>query len=176
MKLIFCTKGSMRVLNTWATSGPAESALTSTCSPAAFCAVRAINVGRRRADGQGVQQLGQPHARLGRNADHRDQAALGDGPLDQSRQFLFGGRRALEVAFHDRFIHFDHRFQERLAELGRIDQGAGGVGGQFQRAGHAAEIGPRAQRHVQQHARLAEHLLDVLHQDGEIDVLARPSC
>ena len=40
MKLSFCTKGSTRVLKTWATSGPEGSATTSTSSPAAFLAVR----------------------------------------------------------------------------------------------------------------------------------------
>ena len=50
-KLSFCTKGSMRVLKTWATSGPAGSALTSTSSPAAFWAVRGDDVGRQAAQG-----------------------------------------------------------------------------------------------------------------------------
>ena len=45
-----------------------------------------------------------------------------------------------------------------------IDQRAGRVGGRLERAGHAAELGPLAQRHVQQHARLAEQLLDALDQ------------
>ena len=41
----------------------------------------------------------------------------------------------------------------------------------LERAGHAAEIGAPAQGHVQKLAALAEHLLDVLHQRGEVDVV-----
>ena len=78
---------------------------------------------------------------------------------------------ALEVALHDRLVDLDDRFQQRLADLVGIDQRACGVGGYFERAGHAAEIGPLPQRHVQQRTRLAEQFLDVLHQLGEIDVL-----
>ena len=171
MKLSFCTNGSMRVLNTWATSGPAGSAFTSTSSPAAFFAVRDQRVGRQRTERQGVEQFGQARARLARNAQHRNQRALGHGLDDQPGDFFVGGRRALEIPLHHRFIDLDDRLQQRLADFGRIDQRAGRVGGRLQRAGHAAELGPLAQRHVEQHAALAEQLLNAFDQRGEVDVV-----
>ena len=45
------------------------------------------------------------------------------------------------------------------------------VGRRLERAGHAAEVRPLPQRHVQQHAGLAEQLLDAVDQRGEVDVV-----
>ena len=60
MKLSFCTNGSMRVLNTWATSGPAGSAFTSTSSPAAFFAVRTIASGGSEQSANASISSGRP--------------------------------------------------------------------------------------------------------------------
>ena len=46
-----------------------------------------------------------------------------------------------------------------------------GVFRHLERAGHAAEIGALAQGNIQKLAALAEHLLDVLHERGEVDVV-----
>ena len=72
MKLSFCTNGSMRVLKTWATSGPSGSAFD-------FDLFVAL-LGRSRADPRGqpahghrVEQFRQPDLRLARTADDRNQ-------------------------------------------------------------------------------------------------------
>ncbi len=80
MKLIFCTKGSMRVLKTWATSGPAGSALTSTVSPAAFCAVRAIMSGEGAQTARASNSSGSPTPVLADTQTIGNQAALGRRP------------------------------------------------------------------------------------------------
>ena len=60
MKLNFCTNGSIRVLKTWATSGPAGSAFTSTSSPAAFFAVRVMLSGDRPQSTSASSNSGTP--------------------------------------------------------------------------------------------------------------------
>ncbi len=59
-KLSFWTKGSMRVLNTWATSGPAGSAFTSTSSPAAFFARRVMASGGKAQSPSASINSGKP--------------------------------------------------------------------------------------------------------------------
>ncbi len=60
MKFNFCTKGSMRVLKTWATSGPAGSDLISTASPAAFVAARLTRVGGNAQMAKASSNSGKP--------------------------------------------------------------------------------------------------------------------
>ena len=97
MKLSFCTKGSMRVLNTWATSGPAGIGLDLDLLAVGLGGLAHDLVGRDAADGHGVHEFGEPHARLGRHADDRDQAPLGDRLDDQARKLLLGRRGPLEI-------------------------------------------------------------------------------
>ena len=155
MKLSFCTKGSMRVLKTWATSGPAGSALTSTSSPAAFCAVR-----RDACRAAGRRRPGRPAVPAAPTPVLADTQTMGISVPsatacdDQPRQSL---RRSAACPRSSRSITasstsmIDSR-SDWLISVG-IDQRARGVGRRLERAGHAAEIGPLAQRHVQQHGR-----------------------
>jgi hypothetical protein len=126
---------------------------------------------RQSADGQLIQQFFYANAGLARAAEDRNQRSLGNGPVDEIRDFFIGRWRAFKIAFGHSFINFDDRFEERFADVGRIDQRAGGVGWRFQRVDDAAEIGALAQRHIEQHTALAENLLDVVDQLGEVDVV-----
>ena len=177
MKLIFCTNGSMRVLKTWATSGAGRVGVEFDRfaggvlrGPRRSCPARVRRRPARRAIPAAPRPSWPTRRRSGISVPGHD------GPLDQTRQFLGRRRRALEVTLHDRLVDLDDRFQERLADVGRIDQGAGRVGGHVERAGHAAEIGPLPQRHVHQHARLAEQLLDAAPAGRGSRCSRRPSC
>ena len=88
MKLSFCTNGSMRVLNTWATSGPAGSAFTSTSSPAAFFAVRTSASGGRAQRPSASINSGRPTPVLPETQTIGNQRSLGHGLDDQPRRFL----------------------------------------------------------------------------------------
>ena len=90
---------------------------------------------------------------------------------DQPGDFLVARLDAVEVAGHHVFIDFDDRLDQRRVDLVGVDQRALDIGGHLERAGHAAKIGAAAQRNVQKLAALAEHLLDVLHKRGEVDVV-----
>ena len=81
MKLSCCTKGSMRVLNTWAASGAVGIGLERDL--VAVLAGLAGDGGRRqRGRGEHVEQLVDADALLGRDADDRRERARGDR-LDQ---------------------------------------------------------------------------------------------
>ena len=151
MKLSFCTNGSMRVLKTWATSGPAGSALSVTSSPS-FFAVRATAVGGSAHCSEHVEQLVDADARLGRDADDRRQRALPDRFDAQPVELLLRRHLAFEVPLHHRLVDLDDRLEERLADRRRIDQRARRVRRHVERADHALEIVPLAERHVEQHA------------------------
>ena len=128
-------------------------------------------IGRQAAEDQGVEQFLHAHPRLGRAADDGDQRAAGDGLDDQPGEFLVARLDAVEVAGHHVFVDLDDRLDERGMD-GCWDRPAPlGVFRHLERAGHAAEIAALAQGNVQELAGLAEHLLDVLHQLGEIDVV-----
>ena len=128
MKLSFCTNGSMRVLKTCATSGP--SGLSSSGTSFAVLCRRASDVRRAKtAHRQGVEQLGDADVGLGRTAENRNQSAFGDRPHDQPRQFFVGWRRAFEVPLHHLLVDLDDRLDQRLVDLVRIRQRAGGVAG-----------------------------------------------
>ena len=104
MKLSFCTKGSMRVLKTWATSGPAGIGLDlDRLRRRRSSAVRCDGVGRQGAEGQGVEQLRQAHARLARARRRSGSARPGPRPGRSAAASSSSRRlRALEVALHHR--------------------------------------------------------------------------
>jgi len=60
------------------------------------------------------------------------------------RQFFLGRSVPLEISTHHLFVHLDDRFNERMVDLGRIDQCAGGAGpDNFESANDPFEIVPR---------------------------------
>ncbi len=80
-------------------------------------------VGRQAAHDQGVQQFGQADVRLGRAANDRHQAAFRNRADHQSRKLFVRGLSSFEIAFHHRFVDFDNRFDQRLADLVRVRSG-----------------------------------------------------
>ena len=128
-------------------------------------------IGRQAAEDQGVEQFLHAHARLGRAADDGDQRAAGDGLDDQPGELLVARLDAVEVAGHHVLVDLDDRLDERGVDVVGIDQRPAVSCRHLERAGHAAEIAALAQGNIQKLAGLAEHLLDVLHQRGEVDVV-----
>ena len=84
----------MRVLKTWATSGPLGSSFSSTSLPLSSSATRVIRVRRQSAQRQRVEQLGEPGLRFARDAEDRDEVPLGDRFDDVALQLVVGRRRA----------------------------------------------------------------------------------
>jgi len=131
MKLSFCTNGSMRVLNTWATRGPAGSALISTSSPAAFFAVRTSASGGNAQSsiasinsGKPMPDLPETHT-IGINAPWATALTI-SFEISSSVGGVPSKYRSVTAS-----SDFDDRLQQRLANLGWIHQGpsasAGGL-------------------------------------------------
>ena len=161
----------MRVLKIWATSGAAGIGHDFHHVVVGVDGRAMHRTGGQAAEDQGVQQLFHAYAGLGRAADDGDERPAGDRLHDQPADFLVARLGAVEVAGHDVLVDLDDRLDERGVDGAGIDQRPGRVRGHVERAGHAAEIGPLAQRDVEQLARLAEHFLDGLHEGGEVDVV-----
>ncbi len=76
MKLSFCTNGSMRVLKTWATSGPSASGFNVDFFAVLRCLCASRSAGREAAHRQRVEQFVTPTSVLGRAAKDRNQRCL----------------------------------------------------------------------------------------------------
>ncbi len=161
----------MRVLKIWAASGPFGSALIATSSPASFLPVRSIASGGSAHCASASSSSGRPTPVLTETAEHRNQAAGGDRLADQPRQLLVGRHLALEVPFGYAFVDLDDRFDERLVDRCRIEQGPLGTLGRVERARHPLEIGAVANRQVERHAGTAEQFLNRTQQGRVVDVV-----
>ena len=147
MKLSFCTNGSMRVLKTWATSGPVGigfhfDLLHRPCVAVRVPRLRAtVRTWRRRRAIRSGRRPSCPNSRRSGPS-----VPFGHGPDDQPRQFFIGRRCSLEVPLHHPFVHLDDRLEQRLVDLAGIDQRPAGIGRHVQRADHAFESRLRARR------------------------------
>ena len=124
MKLSFCTNGSMRVLKTWATSGPAGSALTST-SCAGVVRGRVDNlVGRQTRTVPARRAV--PSARRRswptRRRSESDCPAATASTISRASSSSVGGVPSKYRASHV-FVDLDDRFDQRL-DSARPDRSA----------------------------------------------------
>ena len=161
----------MRVLKTWATSGPAGSAWTSTSVPSGLVALRTTLSGGRAQRARASSNSGKPVPVLAEMQTIGTSAPLAMAWIISCDRLLGRRRRPFKIPLHDRLVGDDDRLDQRLADFLGVEQGAGGVGRRIERAGHAVEIRPVPQRHVQRHTGRAEQFLDPLEQPGEVDVV-----
>ena len=158
-KLSLPMNRSLVVLKTWATSSPSSCGSSSTSSSSVLRAV-AVDVGRGQAAiGEEVEQLLDADVLARREADDRDELALGDrAGAAASRSSAAGERLAFEVAVHQVVVGLDDLLDDHLVGLGRD---ASGSRRGRPRAGSATSMmpekrGPLADRHEERHALGAE--------------------
>ncbi len=157
-------------MNTWAASGAAGSRLSVTSSPS-FFAVRGTAVGGSDACASTASSSSRPTPifvetqTIGvsvpcRTASAHSRCSSSFDGISPSRYFSITASSASMIDSNTDSLSF-----------GRIDQRAGRVLGQVERADDALQIVPLADRHVEQRALRAEHFFDRIDEVREVDVV-----